>query len=121
MLGRAPALLSGTPRGSILWPKSPRMQLWPRHRPGRRLTVCPCNFGHARQHLSAATSPAMSVEAAVGVEAVEPERARVRDEDHPEADDEQECCRPARPGAAVAGVEVDRVGEPGHEGRRLLG
>ena len=60
------------------------------------------------------------LEAAVRVQAAEPERPGVRHEHHPEPDDEQQRRRPAGPRALVARVQVDRVGQPGDERRGLL-
>src|SRR4029078_1550322 len=45
-----------------------------------------------------------ALQAAVRVQAVEPERAGVRDEHHPEPDDQQQRGRPDPPGAPRAGV-----------------
>src|SRR3990172_3412006 len=82
--------------------------------------------GHGRAWRSGPSGPSRGggcrpeLQPAVGVEAAEPERARVGDQDHHEPEDEEERGGAASPGALVAGVEVDRVDEPGDERRRLL-
>ena len=62
----------------------------------------------------------LGLEAAVGVQAAEPERAGVGHQDHPEPDDQQQRGRTTGPGPLVARVEVDRVDQPRDERRGLL-
>src|SRR6266536_2861158 len=92
----------GHSRLSLGWPRLDYVS------PGATLATERTALGRPRngRPWAAPETALASVEAAVGVEAVKPKGARIGDQDHPEADDEQQCGRPAGPRTAVAGVEV---------------